>query len=50
MGKPSQPALFAFGSVKDVAKAGLLDPEKTPGLDAVTAKLVYDFFQERGNW
>ena len=39
--------LFAFGSAKDVAKAGLSDLEKTPGLNAATAKLVYDFFHER---
>jgi hypothetical protein len=29
-----------------VAKAGLADLEKTPGLNAATAKLVYDFFYE----
>jgi excinuclease ABC subunit C len=40
--------LFAFGSAKDVAKAGLADLEKTPGLNAATAKLVYDFFHESG--
>ena len=40
--------LYAFGSAKDVAKAGLSDLEKTPGLNAATAKLVYDFFHERG--
>jgi excinuclease UvrABC nuclease subunit len=38
--------LLAFGSAKDVAKAGLSDLEKTPGLNAATAKLVYDFFHE----
>jgi len=38
--------LLAFGSAKDVAKAGLADLEKTPGLNAATAKLVYDFFHE----
>ena len=38
--------LFAFGSAKHVAKAGLADLEKTPGLNASTAKLVYDFFHE----
>jgi len=38
--------LFAFGSAKDVAKAGLSDLEKTPGFNAATAKLVYDFFHE----
>ncbi|MGD1036430.1 MAG: excinuclease ABC subunit UvrC [Roseiarcus sp.] len=38
--------LHAFGSAKDVARAGLADLEKTPGLNAATAKLVYDFFHE----
>ncbi len=38
--------LFAFGSAKAVARAGLADLEKTPGLNAATAKLVYDFFRE----
>ena len=32
--------LHAFGTAKDVAKAGLSDLEKTPGLNAATAKLV----------
>jgi hypothetical protein len=27
---------------------GLPNLEKTPGLNAATAKLVYDFFHERG--
>ncbi len=36
--------LHAFGSAKAVARAGLADLEKTPGLNAATAKLVYDFF------
>ena len=40
--------LFAFGSAKAVARAGLSDLEKTPGLNAATAKLVYDFFHEAG--
>ncbi len=38
--------LFAFGSAKAVARAGLADLEKTPGLNAATAKTVYDFFRE----
>jgi excinuclease ABC subunit C len=38
--------LFAFGSAKAVARAGLADLEKTPGLNAVTAKLVYDSFRD----
>ena len=40
--------LFAFGSAKAVARAGLADLEKTPGLNAATAKLVYDFFRDAG--
>jgi excinuclease ABC subunit C len=38
--------LFAFGSAKAVARAGLADLEKTTGLSAATAKLVYDFFHD----
>ena len=38
--------LHAFGSAKAVARAGLADLEKTPGLNAATAKAVYDFFHE----
>jgi excinuclease ABC subunit C len=40
--------LHAFGSAKDVANAGLSDLEKTPGLNAATAKRIYDFFHEGG--
>ena len=40
--------LHAFGSAKAVARAGLADLEKTPGLNAATAKAVYDFFHEAG--
>jgi len=38
--------LNAFGTAKAVARAGLVDLEKTPGVNAATAKLVYDFFHE----
>jgi excinuclease ABC subunit C len=38
--------LHAFGSAKAVARAGLADLEKKPGLNAATAKVVYDFFHE----
>ena len=38
--------LLAFGSAKAIARAGLADLEKTPGLNAATAKLVYDFFRD----
>ena len=40
--------LHAFGSAKDVAAAGLADLEKTRGLNAATAKRIYDFFHEGG--
>ncbi|HKN26496.1 MAG TPA: excinuclease ABC subunit UvrC [Roseiarcus sp.] len=40
--------LHAFGSAKAVARAGLSDLEKTPGLNSATAKAVYDFFHEAG--
>ena len=40
--------LHAFGSAKDVAAAGLSDLEKTPGLNAATAKRIYDFFHDGG--
>jgi excinuclease ABC subunit C len=31
-----------------VSRAALADLEKTPGVNAATAKLVYDYFHERG--
>ena len=40
--------LHAFGTAKDVAKAGLADLEKTPGLNAATAKRIYAFFHDGG--
>jgi excinuclease ABC subunit C len=38
--------LNAFGTAKGVAGAGLADLEKAPGVNAATARLVYDFFHE----
>ena len=38
--------LHAFGTAREVARAGLADLEKTPGLNSATAKLVYDFFHD----
>ncbi len=38
--------LHAFGTAKEVGKAGLADLEKTPGLNAATARLVYNYFHE----
>ena len=40
--------LHAFGTAKAVARAGLADLEKTPGLNAATARIVYGFFHENG--
>jgi excinuclease ABC subunit C len=40
--------LQAFGTAKAIARAGLADLEKTPGLNAATAKLVYNFFHDNG--
>jgi excinuclease ABC subunit C len=40
--------LHTFGTAKEVSKAGLADLEKTPGLNAATAKLVYNFFHGGG--
>jgi excinuclease ABC subunit C len=40
--------LQAFGTAKAVAGAALADLEKTPGLSAATAKLVFDHFHEKG--
>jgi excinuclease ABC subunit C len=40
--------LQAFGTAKAVAGAALADLEKTPGLSAATARLVFDHFHEKG--
>ena len=40
--------LNAFGTAKAIAHAGLADLEKTPGVNAATAKVVYDYFHDRG--
>ncbi len=39
--------LSAFGTAKALSRAALADLEKVPGINAGTAKLVYDFFHER---
>ncbi len=39
--------LKAFGTAKAIAGAGLADLEKIPGINAATAKMVYDHFNER---
>ena len=40
--------LNAFGTAKAISRAGLEDLAKTPGVNAATARLVYDFFREAG--
>jgi excinuclease ABC subunit C len=40
--------LHHFGTAKGVARAGLADLEKVPGISRATAKIVYDFFHEPG--
>jgi excinuclease ABC subunit C len=40
--------LHAFGTAKEVSRAGLADLEKTPGLNSATARLVYNFFHDGG--
>ena len=39
--------LAAFGTAKALSRATLGDLEKVPGINAGTAKRVYDFFHER---
>jgi excinuclease ABC subunit C len=38
--------LHAFGTAKAISKAALSDFEKVPGINAATARLVYNFFHE----
>ncbi|MFL1874753.1 excinuclease ABC subunit UvrC [Hansschlegelia beijingensis] len=38
-----------FGTAKAVARAGLADLEKAPGVSRAMAKVIYDFFHERGD-
>ncbi len=40
--------LNAFGTAKALSRAALGDLEKVPGINAGTARLVYDHFHERG--
>lgn len=40
--------LLHFGTAKAVSRASLDDLTRTPGVNAATAKAVYDFFHERG--
>jgi excinuclease ABC subunit C len=40
--------LHAFGTAKAISRAALADLEKVPGINAATARVVYDFFHDRG--
>jgi excinuclease ABC subunit C len=40
--------LHHFGTVKAIQRAALEDLTKAPGVNAATARAVYDFFHERG--
>ena len=40
--------LHAFGTAKAISKASLADLEKVAGVNAATARLVYDFFHDGG--
>lgn len=49
IGPSRKRALLAyFGTAKAVARAGLADLEKAPGVSKTVAKAVYDHFHERG--
>jgi excinuclease ABC subunit C len=41
--------LHAFGTAKAIARAALADLEKVPGINAATARVVYDFFHGNGS-
>ena len=40
--------LHAFGTAKAISRASLGDLEKVPGVNAATAKRIYDYFHEKG--
>ncbi|VTZ50436.1 UvrABC system protein C [Methylocella tundrae] len=40
--------LHAFGTAKAISRAGLSDLEKVAGINAATARLVYNFFHDGG--
>jgi excinuclease ABC subunit C len=40
--------LHAFGTAKAISRAALSDFANVPGINVATARLVYDFFHERG--
>ena len=40
--------LLHFGTAKAIARASLNDLAGTPGVNAATAKAIYDFFNEKG--
>jgi excinuclease ABC subunit C len=40
--------LHHFGTVKAIQRAALEDLMRAPGVNAATARAVYEFFHERG--
>ena len=46
--KRKRALLNAFGTAKAISRAALADLEKIPGINAATAKLVFNFFNEKG--
>ena len=40
--------LHAFGTAKAISRASLADLEKVPGVNAATARRIYEFFNEKG--
>ena len=40
--------LHAFGTAKAISRAALSDLEKVAGVNAATARLVYDYFHDGG--
>ena len=45
--KRKRALLNAFGTAKAISRAALADLEKIPGINAATAKLVFNFFNEK---
>ena len=46
--KRKRALLNAFGTAKAISRAALADLEKVPGINEATAKLVFNFFNEKG--
>ena len=46
--KRKRALLSAFGTAKAISRAALADLEKVPGINEATARLVFNFFNEKG--